>query len=112
MKKPDGKLLVSVAGRITVFLYLFSVLILLLYIQGNFQDFLDASLSGLLTAYKYTALMFISTALSYIFILIFSGRGSSRSVGIRIFLTAAGITLSAAGFFITAILSTAFQAVL
>lgn len=109
MKKAKGHLLVSVAGRITVFLYLFSLFILLLYIQGNFQDFLDQSLAVLLVIYKYTALIFIVSGISYGYILIASGRDSGRNIGIRLFLTAAGIALSAAGFYISAILTAVLQ---
>jgi len=111
MKKPGIKLLVSVAGRVTIFLYLFSVFIILLFVQGNFQDFLDNSLLALMVVYKYTSLLFISAAVFYIFILITRGRGTGRRVGLRIMLSAAGIILSAAGFLVTAVLSAAFQPV-
>jgi hypothetical protein len=112
MKKAREKILVSIAGRVTVFLYLFSVFILLLYIQGNFQDFLDQSLISLLTIYKYTALIFTAAAVSYVYLLISGGRGSGRNIGVRIFLAAVGIALSAAGFLITAIISAAMGPVI
>jgi len=111
MKKPGIRLLVSVAGRVTIFLYLFSLFIILLFIQGNFQVFLDESLVALMAIYRYSSLLYISAAVFYIFILITSGRGTGRRVGLRIILTAAGIIFSAAGFFITAVLSAAFQPV-
>lgn len=111
MKKSGGKLLVSVAGRLTVFLYIFSVFILSLYLLGNFQDFTDSSLIVLLEVYKYTALIYSAFALSYCYILIAEGRNTERNIGLRLFLVIAGICLSAAGYIASAILTEALQSV-
>ena len=107
-----GRLVVSVAGRITVFLFLFMILILILYILGNFQDFTDGSILGLMQMFKFTSLIYIAVAVSYILILIIAGGNTGRKIGMRIAAVTAGILLSGAGFIIFEILLTGLEPVL
>lgn len=109
--KNKGKLIISIAGRLTVFLYLFTLLPLLLYIQGSFQDFLDESLSFLLIIYNISTITFAAFGSAYIIILILFGRNTGRSLGIRFSLVFVGILLSAAGFILSQIVLTGLQPV-
>ncbi len=110
MKFRSG-LTVSVIGRITVFLYLFTILALILYIQGSFQDFTDSSLIMLLFLYKFTSLIFIALGFSYIVILIID-RPDNKYMARRIIITSAGIFLSSAVYLAVQILITGLEPVL
>jgi hypothetical protein len=104
-------LLVSAAGRLTVFLYLFSSFIIIIFIQGNFQGFVDESLTTLLTVYKVSAMVFILSAFLYILSIAFFGRNTGRSTGARIAFSIAGILLASAGYILTEALMTVLQPV-
>ena len=107
VKKQRRKVLVSVAGRITAFLFLFSLFIALLYLQGNFQDFQESSLLLLLEAYRIVSLLYLAAAVSYIFIMAAAGRGSGRSTGARILITATGIAVVITGYMAASIVAAA-----
>ena len=104
-------LLLSVAGRITIFLFMFSVFIALLYVQGNFQNFLEESLLGLLAVYRFTALIYFAAAVPYIFILLSMGRRAKRNVSLRVFLTTAGIAVTVVGYLSASLTAAALQPV-
>jgi len=92
--KNRGLPIVSLAGRITVFLFIFTMYIVLLYVQGSFQNFTDDSLLKLLILGKYSSLVYIAVAASYIFILVTAGRDTGRRLSARIILTLAGCLVS------------------
>ena len=104
--------LLSITGRLTLFFYLFSILILLLYIQGNFQAFTDSSLIMLLNLYKFSALIYIALAVTYIITLIIAGRNTGRRIAIRIAFTFAGLCLSAVFFAVVEIIITGLEPVM
>jgi hypothetical protein len=60
-----GVWLPSVLGRTCVFLFVFTLLILSLFIVGNFQSFLDATQIMLLDLFEGTSLLYIVAALFY-----------------------------------------------
>ena len=110
--KNKGRLIVSVTGRITIFLYLFTLFILLLYIQGSFQDFLDDSLIKLLVLFEYSSLVFIGFAFSYIITLIIAGKNTGRKIGMRIAVTSIGIIISSVFFMIVQIIMTGLEPIM
>ncbi|MDC7225849.1 MAG: hypothetical protein PQJ61_03680 [Spirochaetales bacterium] len=109
--KDRARPIVSIAGRITILLFLFSVMVLLLYIQGNFQDFVDDSLIMLLNLYRYSALIFIAFAFSYILILIIAGKNTGRRILRRIIFSVAAIIFSFVFFIAAEIIITGLQPV-
>lgn len=110
--KDRGQLIVSLTGRVTMFLYLFTVLIMILYIQGSFQGFVDDSLIMLLNLFKFSSLVFIAFGLSYIIILILAGRNTGRRLVSRILFTVIGLILSSISFLIVQIIITGLEPVL
>ena len=81
--KRKGRPVVSISGRITLFLYLFTLLVLVLYIQGSFQNFTDDSLIRLLGLFKFSSLVYIASAMTYIVIILTAGRGTGRRIVLR-----------------------------
>ncbi|HAK47606.1 MAG TPA: hypothetical protein DCO79_17005 [Spirochaeta sp.] len=110
--KNKGQPAVSVTGRITMFLYLFTVLIMILYIQGSFQDFVDESLIMLLMIFKYSTIVFIAFAVSYIIILLIAGRNTGRKIISRIIITLAGLIISSIFFLAVEIIIAGLEPVL
>jgi len=60
-----GVWLPSVLGRTCVFLFVLTLLILSLFVVGNFQSFLDATQIMLLDIFEGTSLLYVVTALFY-----------------------------------------------
>ena len=110
--KNRGRLIVSVSGRITLFLFVFTIFIMILYIQGNFQDFIDDSLIKLLLIYRYTVLAFLAFAAAYIFILVIAGKMKAGKLIRRIVFTVIGILLSSVLFFMVEIIITGLEPVI
>lgn len=109
--KNRGRLIVSVTGRVTLFLFVFTVFIFILYIQGNFQDFLDDSLIKLLLLFRYAVLIFLAIAVSYIFILLIAGKVTGKRTVKKIVVSIAGILLSSVLFLIVEIIITGLEPV-
>lgn len=109
--KNKNKIIVSVVGRLTVFFYIFTVLILILYLQGSFQDFLDESLINLLVLYKYTALIFLAFGVSYIITILTAGKKVGKNMVKRIIITITGIILSSVFLLLAEIIITGLEPV-
>jgi hypothetical protein len=62
------------AGRAAVFFFVLSLLVLALYLLGNFQDFLDSSQLLLLSILRISLLAEILTALAYFLMIFLLGR--------------------------------------
>lgn len=49
----------SMVGKICIFTFLLSVLILVLYIVGNYQSFLESTISFLIQAFRFISLSYL-----------------------------------------------------
>ena len=58
MKVADDRT-VAITGRITLFLFFYSIFLFMLYVQGSLQDFMESSLLGILVLYRYCALIYM-----------------------------------------------------
>jgi magnesium-transporting ATPase (P-type) len=66
MDRADQNLwLPSVVGRMCIFLFFFSFLVLSLFLLGNFQNFLDSTLIVLLRMFEISSLLYVVAALYY-----------------------------------------------
>lgn len=69
-----------VAGRAVIFFFMFSVLLFLLYLLGNFQEFLDDTQLYLLGLLRVSLLAELFAGLLYIISVFLLGRGRRRAV--------------------------------
>ncbi|HUX21606.1 MAG TPA: hypothetical protein VMW69_10245 [Spirochaetia bacterium] len=56
----------SVVARICFFLFFFSLLVLSLFLLGNFQNFLDSTQVSLLHIFEGSSLLYVVTTLYYV----------------------------------------------
>ena len=85
--------LFSLLGRLTVFFVLFSLLILFLYIIGNYQEFLDSSQFMLLKILEVVSLFGGISGMYYIFFLFFVAITEKKLMVLRFVLTIISIFL-------------------
>lgn len=69
----------STLRRVCLFLFFFSLLVLSLFLLGNFQNFLDSTQTMLLGIFETTSLLYVVAALFYIIILVVVAVGRKRS---------------------------------
>ena len=105
-------LIVSITGRIAVFLFMFSLFIFLLFIQGNFQSFIDISLINLMLIYRICAILYVIASISYVLILLMSASESGKRLTRKIATSIIGIVLAAVGYIIITILTAVLQPVI
>ncbi len=110
MKSLNDKIL-SVYGRLVTFLFVFSFLVISLIVLGNFQSFLDRTMSLLMRIYILASLIFIVMAFFYIIILVLAGKSEKRNRPLRIFIISVGIAVNLAVYFITSALLVFIQPV-
>lgn len=79
--------LFSLLGRLTAFLALLSLLILFLYIIGNYQQFLDSSQLLLLKILETVSLFGAISGIYYIFFIFFIGLMEKKVMVLRLVLT-------------------------
>jgi hypothetical protein len=89
-------------GRAAVFFFLLSVLVLALYLLGNFQDFLDSTQVLLLTLLRLALLAEILLALLYIPLSIALGRQRVGRLLLCLLSAAYGVALLLATGFLSA----------
>jgi hypothetical protein len=92
-------------GRMAVFCFVLSALVLALYLLGNFQEFLDATQVLLLTLLRLTLLAGILSALTYAAVSFAVGRPRAG----RLVLCFLSIAYSGALLLVTGFLSAWFQ---
>ncbi|MBN2535314.1 MAG: hypothetical protein JXB88_20710 [Spirochaetales bacterium] len=79
--------LFSLLGRLTIFFVLFSLLLLFLYIIGNYQEFLDSSQFLLLKLLEIISLFGAICGMYYIFFLFFIALLEKKILILRFILT-------------------------
>ena len=63
LKKINRSFLFKLTGRTSLFLFLLSVFLIVLYVSGSYQDFLDSTLNFILTSCSATILgLFVFSA--------------------------------------------------
>ena len=93
------------AGRAAVFCFVLSLLVLALYLLGNFQEFLDATQILLLTLLRLALLAGILSALTYAAVSFAVGRPRAS----RLILCFLSVAYNAALLLVTGFLSAWFQ---
>jgi hypothetical protein len=93
------------AGRLAIFCFVFSALVLALYLLGNFQEFLDATQVLLLALLRPALLAAILSALTYAAVSFAVGRPRAG----RLILCFFSIAFSSALLLVTGFLSAWFQ---
>lgn len=87
VKQDRGRLpvlftLYTAAGRAVVFLFMLSMLLFLLYLLGNFQEFLDSTQLFLLGLLRSTLLAELFAGLLYIIFVFLLGRARRTAAGL------------------------------
>ena len=98
MKQPAGSLIFVAAGRAVLFFFAISLLLLLLYALGNFQEFLDSTQTFLLQLLTGASLLEVLVASYYLAFLGFWAVKYRRRYLIRIILTVLALVLWCAVF--------------
>lgn len=86
-----GLWLPSAAARITIFLFFFSMLVMSLFLLGNFQSFLDTTQTMLLAIFEGSSLLYVVAALYWVVVRIVLAVRRRRRVNI------VGVVLSLLG---------------
>jgi hypothetical protein len=86
--------LFSLLGRLTLFFILFALLVLFLYIIGNYQEFLDSSQLLLLKILEVVSLFGAIIGMYYIFFLFFIALLEKKIFILRFILTFLSIIVS------------------
>ena len=84
----------SAVGRMSLFLFFFSLLVLSLFLLGNFQNFLDSTQTMLLSIFETTSLLYIVAVLFNVvvrIVLAAQGRGKWRGLSAVLSLLGAAV---------------------
>jgi len=82
----------SAAARITLFLFFFSLLVMSLFLLGNFQSFLDSTQTMLLAVFEGASLLYVVAALYWVIVqIVLAIRGVARLNAVSLVLSILGI---------------------